>query len=334
MNLLTKFLALASLALLAGYSYATEESAELVKTESEQTALVENKPRQKWYRVEVIIFTQKDVFGDELSSRDIVLTYPENLIDLDNNNAAYTALAKSKLELGPDAYSLERTGVYKVLFHKAWRQPGLAPEKAPWIYVDAPAPNEDKTLNGSLRVYLSSYLHFDSNLWLASYANGEQPLNERELGLPELGLPKLELETPLSPAGLPQEEASIPALPPWPRPPENPLAASPLINTEAINTEAIAIDPGTGNISGQLTGSSASIAEITERQAVLEPLLPAIEEIILLKQSSRLKLDKLHYFDHPKMGLLIKVSRAAKASLEQTGTEQIINEASAITGRP
>ena len=91
MKLPIKYLALTVFALLANTGYS-----------SENTGTV--KAKQKWYRVEAIIFTQKDVFGDELSSRDIVLAYPENLIDLDNNQVGFTPLPQSERKLGPDAY--------------------------------------------------------------------------------------------------------------------------------------------------------------------------------------------------------------------------------------
>ena len=265
MNLPTKFFALATLALLSllanlGHASANEAGV---------------KAPQKWYRVEVIIFTQQDVFADELSSRDIVMNYPQRLIDLDNNRAGFTGLPASDHELAPDAYSLQRTGVYKILFHKAWRQPGLKPSAAPWLKIDVPG--ADTALNGSLRVYLSSYLHLESNLWHVTYATGQkssksQPLNNTALITGDTS---------------PGAAAAMPLLTtPWPRPPAAPA---------------------------QTLFAEHTLEPIEAAIALLNPVQRDIEEIILLKQASRLKLNKLHYFDHPKMGLLLKVSRSKPA---------------------
>ena len=276
MSLPIKLLVLTTLALLTSLCYASEDSA----------APIENKARQKWYQVEVIIFTQKDAFGDELSSRDVVLAYPENLIDLDNNSAAYTALPEEKLELGPDAYSLNRTGVYKVLYHQAWQQPGLAPENAPWININS---SDDNTaLGGSLRIYLSSYLHMENNIWRVSYATELEssqitPLND----------PSHQLDSTNNTENVVMEEndglslaatSTPPLLAPWPQPPTSPL---------------LSIEP----------------KPIGDESNTLLPVPRAIKEIILLKQESRLKLNKLHYFDHPKLGVLVKISRAKPVAI-------------------
>ena len=276
MSLPTKFLVLTTLALLTSLCYASEDSA----------APIENKARQKWYQVEVIIFTQKDAFGDELSSRDVVLAYPEHLIDLDNNSAAYTALPEEKLELGPDAYSLNRTGVYKVLYHQAWRQPGLTPENAPWININS---SDDNTaLGGSLRIYLSSYLHMENNIWRVSYAT---ELESSQITL--LNDPSHQLDSTNNTENVVMEEndglslaatSTSPLFAPWPQPPASPLHS---------------LEP-------QPVGDESN---------TLLPVPRAIKEIILLKQESRLKLNKLHYFDHPKLGVLAKISRAKPVAI-------------------
>ncbi len=312
MNLPIKFLALTTLTLLTSLCCASEESAKLVET----------KTKQKWYRVEVIIFTQKDAFGDELSSRDIVLTYPENLIDLDNNSAAYTALPEDKLELGPDAYALKRTGVYTVLFHKAWRQPGLSPGEAPWINIDVS--DEKTSLNGSLRVYLSSYLHLESNIWHLSYAPELEALSVEPLVAEATGN-----KTLIQEEDSPETETTIPPLAPWPRPPISPLKLMAAAELEIVQAQTdqpgfgqpdlvqpVPAHPDTALANTTLTAAEPLNTGISEQNEVtvtagdiLNTHQKAIDDIILLQQASRLMLNKLHYFDHPKMGLLVKVSR-------------------------
>ncbi len=282
MNLPKKLIVSATLSLLtllASLSHASD-------TDNNNKANL--KPIQKWYKVEVIIFTQRDVFGDELASRDIVMSYPENMIDLDNNLAGFVALPDGERELGPDVYSLNRTGVYNVLFHKAWQQPGLAPTAAPWINIDIAG--ENTAINGSLRVYLSSYLHMESNIWQVSYATALDSTNPQPFDNAALTVED-SLQTP------PDTDLLIAAPTPWPQPPTSPIALSTLITEEQ-------------STSHMLNPISADAEELIAVQR-------NIEEIILLKQASRLKLNKLHYFDHPKMGLLLKVSRS-KAPIVKT----------------
>lgn len=271
MNLPTKLIAsttLSLLTLLASLSHASKNE-------------VDAESLQKWYKVEVIIFTQRDVFGDELASRDIVMSYPENIIDLDDNLAGFVTLPDGERELGPDAYSLNRTGVYKVLFHKAWQQPGLAPTAAPWINVDIAG--ENTAINGSLRVYLSSYLHMESNIWQVSYATALESTNPQPLDNATLTA-----GDPFQPT--PDTDLLVSAPTPWPQPPISPIALSKLRTEEQSNSPA-------------LNPVAADAEDLIAAQK-------SIEEIILLKQASRLKLNKLHYFDHPKMGLLFKVTRS------------------------
>jgi len=282
MKLPIKFLAPAILALLASSGYSSEKKSDV-------------KAKQKWYRVEAIIFTQKDVFGDELTSRDIVMAYPENMIDLDTNHVDFTALPENERELDADVYSLKRTGVYKILFHKAWRQPGIAPADAPWINIDIS--DENTALSGSLRVYLSSYLHLESNLWHVTYSpdfqSPELPSPDTEtLSIEPLNNNRLSESSPLDPS---QVTLPHPALKPWPTPPI-PLLPTPTTELVDTNTDE-------DNL-------------ITADTSPINPAQRQIEEIILLKQASRLKLNKLHYFDHPKMGLLLRVSRATAPVIE------------------
>ncbi|MBV1931020.1 MAG: peptidoglycan binding protein CsiV [Porticoccaceae bacterium] len=129
---------------------------------------------QKWYQVEVLVFTQSDSFGDETSLPEAKLKYPLNWVELAaaGSNNKFTAVNKTARRLNPDAYTLNSTGVYKVLYHQAWRQPGISPRNAPWLIVSGGRTLGDhRELEGSIRLHLSSYLHLETNLWLLNPAN-------------------------------------------------------------------------------------------------------------------------------------------------------------------
>ncbi len=129
---------------------------------------------QKWYQVEVLVFTQSDSFGAETSLPEAKLKYPLNWVELAaaGSNNKFTVVNKTGRRLNPDAYTLNSTGVYKVLYHQAWRQPGISPRNAPWLIVSGGKTLGDhRELEGSIRLHLSSYLHLETNLWLMSPVN-------------------------------------------------------------------------------------------------------------------------------------------------------------------
>lgn len=124
---------------------------------------------EQWYQVEVIIFSQADSFSEETGRPNIKLGYPARHTDLDNDTTGtgLRRLDESAKQLKPDAYTLNKTGVYKVLYHEVWQQPGLAASNTPWLVIRGGKTIADHhELEGSIRLYLSNYLLFETNLWL------------------------------------------------------------------------------------------------------------------------------------------------------------------------
>lgn len=126
---------------------------------------------ENWYQVEVLIFSQQDNYRNELPYYNVALGYPTPLTTFSADSAAaqdspYQQLDKGARQLNPDAYTLNRTGTYKVLFHEAWRQPGLGGAQTPWLQIAGGKRfGNHWQLEGSLRVYLESYLHLQTHLW-------------------------------------------------------------------------------------------------------------------------------------------------------------------------
>ncbi len=126
---------------------------------------------ENWYQVEVLIFSQADSYGNELPYYNVELGYPAPLTTFSADSAAgqdspYRQLDKGARQLNAEAYTLNRSGTYKVLFHEAWRQPGLSRREAPWLLIAGGRRLDNHwQLEGSLRVYLESYLHLQTHLW-------------------------------------------------------------------------------------------------------------------------------------------------------------------------
>lgn len=74
-------------------------------------------------------------------------------------------------ELNAHANALRRDGAYRVLFHEAWRQPGLPRGQGPWLLVRGGESFGDHyELEGSVQISLARYLHLNTRLWLTEFA--------------------------------------------------------------------------------------------------------------------------------------------------------------------
>ncbi len=262
-----------------------------------------------WYQVEVIIFDQQDEFGDEGTRTDIELGYPEPrafLMDageiadreaarLEAETASrppdaldrllippekrqrppseypFVPLPKGERSLNPDAYTLERNGRYRVLFHKAWRQPAKDSGRAPWVVVAGGERFGDhRELAGSVRFYHSRHPHFQVDLWRTTF------------GAPLFGGDHLTLPSP------------------WPTLPDRPEPPPPV--TPAVATTLFSAD-GLPQVQAQKRDDAArTFAAPTTR------LRYPVEAIDLMRQSHRLDTGQIHYFDHPRLGVLVRVT--------------------------
>lgn len=249
------------------------------------TALTTSLPNQteadqntEWYQVEVIVFSQQDLFQNEQYPTNIRLHYPENWRQLDNHaftpadtqrpaaEQPFTRLAQTEFKLGPDDYALNRAAGYRVLAHMAWRQPGLGQQQSPWIIVSGGHPNGNRhELEGSIRLVLTRYLHIQADLWKTSF--GETP---------RVGS--------ISANNRDQQDS-------WPKLPAQPW----LIATSAPD-----------NYTRTATTNTSSPTD--ERHT-------PIKKIIALKQSERVNLNELTYLDHPEMGVLVLVTRHTVATI-------------------
>lgn len=262
-----------------------------------------------WYQVEVIIFEQQDEFGDEGTRADIELAYPEPrafLMDTDEiaereaarleaettsrppapldrllippekrqrppSEHPFVPLPRGERGLNPDAYTLERNGSYRVLFHQAWRQPAEDSGGAPWVVITGGDRfGEQRELAGSVRFYHSRHPHFQVNLWWVTF------------GAPLFGGDTLALPSPWP---------TLPARP-EPPPPVAPSVATTLFDTD-----------GLPRIQAQKRDDAARTfaAPATRIQY-------PVEAIDLMRQSHRIDTRQIHYFDHPRLGVLVRVT--------------------------
>lgn len=113
---------------------------------------------QQWYHVEFIVFEQLNTVTDE-KWPEMPLLEPAPL----NSTMATSLIQPANNEtLVSSAQRLNRSQGYRVHYHQAWQQPILQKRSAKAIAVQS----EDAMIDGSIRLYKSTYLHAQLNLWL------------------------------------------------------------------------------------------------------------------------------------------------------------------------
>ncbi|HEX9583724.1 MAG TPA: CsiV family protein [Gammaproteobacteria bacterium] len=137
--------------------------------------------QDKWFQVEVIVFERLD--DDALSAESwppdpgrppvddsIELVAAGETPGEETATFAYRLLDRSQLNLRDSYGGLRYSKAFRPLLHHAWRQPGLRQNHARWVHLYVPPDGEGgfaaaaPRVDGTLRVYLSRYLHVDADL--------------------------------------------------------------------------------------------------------------------------------------------------------------------------
>ena len=113
------------------------------------------------YTVEIVVFTTKlpQLEGDELWTMDT------KQVAVPQADAAQPAnLSTSAGFFAVTAADLEKDGRFRILAHRRWTQTMEAKSASLPVRIHAANPKSPEELNGTLRIYLSRYLHMDINL--------------------------------------------------------------------------------------------------------------------------------------------------------------------------
>ncbi|NCF17991.1 MAG: hypothetical protein GWP63_07085 [Haliea sp.] len=189
----------------------------------------------------------------------------------------FVALPASQREFRGKAAYMQRSGRYRTLFHQAWVQPVAESEGALPLILDRSGDTGDwPRLQGSITLYLSRYLHLQTDLWLntpGDYLPGEWQMPPPPLGPPSVIVVELPIEEPEE-----QETFGEQWLEEEPTLPGNEEQASP-------------------------------------EQGPLEPVYPW-RHAVILQQKRRMRSNEVHYLDHPLLGLVIKLTPLTGEDLE------------------
>lgn len=288
-----------------------------------------------WYQIEVIIVERlTSAAQTEVWPKDIVLAYPAksrylefiaqeettdeqmqnqltaqegaiapSAVEADLTEQPFIPLATADQQLNSIAKRIARTNHLHLLFHQAWRQPLTGADQAPAIVVQAGKQFDDHyELEGSLKVSVSRYLHIDANLWLTAFeANYGQPQGQwPELPEAPINVANIVIEQSIGNElgddneNLLDEDVNQPAEP-----------APSEISSQQLDSLLFA-EPTTDNLGGfNFNTGMKPVNEAPEPEKIKNFV---VTQIVTLQQQRRMRSGELHYIDHPKLGLLVKVT--------------------------
>ena len=228
-------------------------------------------------------------------------------------------------EMRGKAALMERGGRYTVLFHETWVQP-VGPEKRslPIVLDRSGDTQEWSRLQGTINLFLSRYLHVQTNLWLntaGEYLPGTWQMPAPPLGPPSLIIEEQELIDLATATGeMPQSS----------RPGAEEAADALEVNASGTDIARQSETPMASGLLTQETGdgltapySNDSITGLEggESAEAVSPIYP-YRHAVLLEQTRRMRSNEIHYIDHPLMGVIIKFTPITAEELDAIAAEQ------------
>lgn len=183
-------------------------------------------------------------------------------------------LDEQSLGLRKTRDALTRRNHYRVLFHETWLQPMTSPEKAPALILHGGKRYGDfYELQGYISLSASRFLHVQTDLWLSEFSVN----HGQDFG----SLPQLPMEPYLVSQG-PSEGSS--------------------------NSQFQSDDSNMVNLTSQGNDSTWAVTESRWQQVDSDQSPYLVNQISTLRQKRRMRSGELHYLDHPKLGVLIKIT--------------------------
>ncbi|MFL0809081.1 MAG: peptidoglycan binding protein CsiV [Agarilytica sp.] len=237
--------------------------------------------------------------------------------------------------LQEEARIIGRNPYMRLLAHRVWRQALTSGNDAPSIIITGgDAFGEHYELEGSIKLHLSRYLHIQTNLWLTQFEASIGQESEYWPNLPLRPQPPIEVdlnepsEEPLENIGAANnteaevivatttsanEEGKNNSIPE--RSENTAMLHSDLEPTGIDQTELQGLLSGTDQDFGlgyqsKSTFSFGDSSNALDAGFESENVSPyVITQIVALKQKRRMRSGELHYIDHPKLGMLITLSK-------------------------
>lgn len=255
------------------------------------------------YKVEMIVLAHKSDNGisiDETWQQSVVTQYPrpihslkknpeaEQILGVTNGNEAELAIAEASLmthlpsaqrEMNEMAMQMRLRKGYRLLFHEAWFQQ-FDGKKAQSLLIEGGKWFDPYfELSGSISLKRNRYLHLNADLWLAEFVSldelAQTPWHARSERVAYLDLPTRDHAF-----GRKLRQSDSPR-----------VNQSNLQLSQAINSTLYEY-------------SNASVANVGQYRA---------KTVYALQQKRRIRSGEIHYLDHPKLGILIKLTKLNNA---------------------
>lgn len=242
-------------------------------------------------------------------------TNDSNINALTRAEQPFILLDKSERQLNIDTQRINRKNNLRVLFHEAWRQP-LEAQQAPSNVLILGGNEYDghHELEGTLNLRVNRYLHVSTNLWFNRFAAnyGQESLHWPPLPDIPQDLPSENDDVTISSVdeSFSQDYGISPNL-------ERRNTFSDNTNSTDINY-AFSVDRNQNTAQWGLTSETNPYWQSTGNLTKSEPSAYLVEEIILMQQNRRMRSEELHYIDHPRLGITIKITPYELADETQT----------------
>lgn len=239
-----------------------------------------------WYQVEVVVFKHADTTDTEAWPDDpggpdlthaveLIPPSTSSVIERDaggNKDRVLRLLPANQDRLGSVITRLNRAGDYQVLYHAAWRQPAYAPANSIPVHIHYGPPGvQDRTLStvaDSPAQQAGEQVQGDGAVLPASAPMSEAQFSEQQPG----------------PA-----EASAPPSPSWLLDGVIDLAQSRYLHLDV-----------------DLVYQVNTLADQSQRDSMIGDTVTT--RTYRLRQSRRIRSDDLYYFDHPRFGVLARIT--------------------------
>lgn len=269
------------------------------EVDAELDSLDEVRVSENVYQIELIVFAYKNVQADEAWSESGIFKYPPRLRALSSDRTAEflpaiapqqledekTSLAMGELFQLIDTKQMQLKAIaddfrlrqgYRLLFHGAWYQQAQHPDEASAILIEGGQWfNPFYQLSGYIRLGKARFLQLQTNLWLSHFANSD------------LGSKTIPWHASY---GL-QKKVAI----------QSSRDAQRIIdkaNVDEINVDVL--DP--------TQHGSPLLFEYDQRPQFNTKAFHPLQ-VFQLKERRKLRNGELHYIDHPKFGVIVKVRK-------------------------
>lgn len=317
-----------------------DDDIDALKIDTEESGTAEDIPGEN--NSDLLLTLKQSDLDDPLNKKYRDAIEKAELDRLTPKEQPMTLLEEELKSLTEEAHIIGRNPYMRLLNHSVWRQGLKSGDQAPHIVITGGDEfGEHFELEGSIKLHLSRYLHIQTNLWLSQFEANIDQENEHWPTLPLRPRPQIKVnleseeteEMNSEPEGEQEqnkaEQNSEMGLASQSDDKATENGAEEITNSAelpTLNDDSLQSflgenrqefeSPGYNNQDfglGYKSETNGTFGESTNRlvsEFESETETPYVTtQIVSLKQKRRMRSGELHYIDHPKLGILITLSK-------------------------